>query len=294
MNSEKISSVASELNTFQNKKYLQGTRQFLQSNSMIAKLAFLILVVFVFVILLRIGSYILASIFSYSSDPVLLNGTMKANQLVVVAQDPNTSGSIPILRSKNQRDGLEFTWSVWLWVDEPPLSTSSSASTNQYKHVFSKGSDQADAQGIMTPNNGPGLYIGPNYRELMFIMSTFENPKEEIIIGDIPIRKWINVIIRCDQHKLDIFINGMMTRSHILKGVPKQNYDNVYIGLNGGFAGDISTLQYFAYALGTNKIQTIVDAGPNLTMLDKDLRETKPYYLSFRWFFPEQNREVQF
>ena len=48
MNSEKISSVASELNTFQNKKYLQGTRQFLQSNSMIAKLAFLILVVFVF------------------------------------------------------------------------------------------------------------------------------------------------------------------------------------------------------------------------------------------------------
>lgn len=288
----KISSGAPAYDPYQSKNYLQGTRAFLQSNSMVAKFAFLILVVFVFIILLRIGSSILSNIFSYSSDPVLLNGTMNANQLVVVTQDPNTSGSIPILRSKNQQDGLEFTWSVWLWVDEPPLSNT--GSSNQYKHVFSKGSDQADGQGIMTPNNAPGLYIGPNYRELVFIMSTFDNPKEEIIIGDIPIRKWINVMIRCEQHKLDIFINGMMTRSHILKGVPKQNYDNVYIGLNGGFSGQISKLQYFAYALGTNKIQSIVDAGPNLTILDSDLTKTKPYYLSFRWFFPQQSSEVQF
>lgn len=290
----KISSGATAYDPYQSRNYLQGTRAFLQSNSMVAKLAFLILVVFVFIILLRIGSSILGSIFSYSSDPVLLDGTMNANQLVVVTQDPNTSGSIPILRSKNQRDGLEFTWSVWLWIDEPPLSNNPGGSTSQYKHVFSKGSDQANGQGIMTPNNAPGLYIGPNYRELVFIMSTFDNPKEEIIIGDIPIRKWINVIIRCEQHKLDIFINGMMTRSHILKGVPKQNYDNVYIGLNGGFAGQISKLQYFAYALGTNKIQSIVDAGPNLKILDSDLTQTKPYYLSFRWFFPEQSSEVQF
>ena len=289
-----ISSRPSGFNPYQSKKYLQGTREFLQSNSMVAKLAFLILVVFIFIILLRIGSSILGNIFSYSSDPMLLNGTMNANQLVVVAQDPNTSGAIPILRSKNQRDGLEFTWSVWVWVDEPPLSNDPTASGNQYRHVFSKGSDHADQQGIMTPNNAPGLYIGPNYRELIFIMSTFDNPKEEVIIGDIPIRKWVNVIIRCEQHKLDIFINGMMTRSHILKGVPKQNYDNVYVGLNGGFSGQVSSLQYFAYALGTNKIQSIVDAGPNLTILDSDLTKTKPYYLSFRWFFPEQTSEVQF
>jgi len=294
MDSGKISSGASGFDTFQNKKYLQGTREFLSSNSIIAKLGFLILVVFVFIILLRVGSTILNSIFSYSIDPVLLNGTMKADQLVVVAQDPNTSGSIPILRSKNQRDGLEFSWSVWLWVDEPPLQNNGTGFNNHHKHIFSKGSDQPDSQGIMTPNNGPGLYLGPNYRELIFIMSTFENPKEEIIIGDIPIRKWINVIIRCDQHKLDIFINGMLTRSHILKGVPKQNYDDVFIGLNGGFKGNVSTLQYFAYALGTNKIQSIINAGPNLTTLDKDMTDTKPRYLSFRWFFPQQTGEAQF
>lgn len=294
MSSGKISSGASGFDPYQNKRYLQGTRDFLVSNSIIAKLAFLILVVFIFIILLRVGSSLLTYFFSYSSDPVILKGTMKANQLVVVAQDPNNTNSIPILRSKNQGDGLEFSWSVWVWVDEPPLSNNSSSVPNQHKHVFSKGSDQPDSRGILGPNNGPGLYIGPNYRELVVVMSTFDNPNEEIIIGDIPIRKWVNVIIRCNQHKLDVFINGMLTRSHILKGVPKQNYDNVYVGLNGGFAGEVSTLQYFATALGTNKIQSIVDAGPDLTILDKDLTDTKPYYLSFRWFFPQQSSEVQF
>ena len=125
-------------------------------------------------------------------------------------------------------------------------------------------------------------------------MNTFDMMKEEIVISDIPIQKWFNVIIRCDQHKLDIFINGMLTRRHILKGVPKQNYENVYVALNGGFSGNLSLLQYFAYDIGTTKIQEIVNAGPDLTELDKDITDVKPYYLSFRWFFPEQTSEVNF
>ena len=290
----KISSGASEFNPYENNNYLKGPKEFLNHNSIIAKFAFLLLVVFIFFILLRIGAELLEYLFSFSKNPVLLKGTMRADQLVVVAQDPNTAGSIPILRSRNQRDGLEFTWSVWVWVDEPPLSNNPAATANQYHHVFSKGSDQTGADGILTPNNGPGLYIGPNYRELVVVMSTFDNPQEKIIIGDIPIRKWVNVIIRCDQHKFDVFINGVLTRSHILKGVPKQNYDNVYIGLNGGFSGEVSTLRYFAHVLGTNEIQNIVDSGPDLTTLDKDLTDTKPRYLSFRWFFPKRIAEVQF
>ena len=217
-----------------------------------------------------------------------------AEKLVVVAQNPNTPGAMPILRSNNERDGLEFTWSVWLWVKNPPLSSSVAAKPNQYKHVFSKGNDNISADGLATPNNAPGLYIGPNYRELVVVMNTFDNPKEEIVIGDLPIEKWVNVIIRCDQHKLDVFINGMLTRRHVMKGVPKQNYDNVYVALNGGFSGRISSLQYFAYDIGTTEIKSIVDNGPDLTEIDPDLTKTMPYYLSFRWFFPEQSSEVNF
>lgn len=294
MSGAKISLGASEFNPYENNNYLKGPKEFLNHQSIIAKFTFLLLVVFVFFILLRIGAELLEYLSSFSKSPTLLKGTMRADQLVVVAQDPNTAGSIPILRSRNQRDGLEFTWSVWIWVDQPTLSNNQTSTTNQYHHVFSKGSDQVGSDGILTPNNGPGLYIGPNYRELVVVMSTFENPQEKIIIGDIPIRKWVNVIIRCDQRTFDVFINGVLTRSHILKGIPKQNYDNVYIGLNGGFNGHVSSLKYFAYLLGTNDIQSMIDSGPDLTKLDKDLTDTKPRYLSFRWFFPKRIAEVEF
>jgi len=279
---------------FSNEKLVSGSKEFLESNSFVSKLAFLLLVILIFVILLRLGITALTYFFSFSKDPVLIDGMIDSEQLLVIAQNPNTPGAKPILRSQNERDGLEFTWSVWVWIKNPPLSSNPAAKPNQYKHVFNKGNDTVGADGLVTPNNGPGLYIGPNYRELVVIMNTFDNLKEEIVIGDIPIEKWINVIIRCDQHKLDLYINGTLARSHILKGVPKQNYDNVYAALNGGFSGYTSSLQYFARAINIKDINNIVSKGPNLKMKSKSLKDSIPYYLSFRWFFPKQSNNISF
>jgi hypothetical protein len=289
----KISSGTSELQQFGNKKFVSGSSDFLKSNSIIAKLAFLLLVVFVFIILLRLGISVLTRVFSHSTSPILIPGTIDAEKLVVVAQNPGTPGAIPVLRSTDQRDGLEFTWSIWVWIKQPTLANDPTARPNMYRHVFSKGSNTPNSQGILSPNNGPGLYISPNSRELEVIMSTFDNPVEKISIGDIPIEKWVNVIIRCNQLQLDVFINGMLTRSHTLSSVPRQNYDDVFVGMNGGFAGEVSLLQYFATNIGTNQIQRIVDKGPDLTQLGQDFTKTKPRYLSFRWFFPYNSGVMQ-
>ena len=283
----KVSYGADNFNDYGSNKYLQGTKEFLQSNSIIAKLAFLILIIFIFIILLRLGISVLSYIFSHSDNPILIDGMVDGENLIVKRQNPNLSDSIPILRSKNERNGLEFTWSNWLWIRNPPLN-SNSMRNNQYKHVFNKGNDIIDEKGIANPNNAPGLYISPDYRELLVVMNTFENIREQISISDLPIEKWINVIIRVDQKQLDVFINGTMTRSKTLSSLPRQNYDNVYIGMNGGFMGNISSLRYFSTAIGTNKIQNIVEEGPNLTPIQTSITQSLPYYLSFRWFYPQQ------
>ena len=116
-------------------------------------------------------------------------------------------------------------------------------------------------------------------------MNTFNDINEEIKITDLPLNKWVNVIIRVDNRKLDVYINGRLTKRHILSGVPKQNYGDVYVAMNGGFSGYISNLHYFNSALDTSHIQSIVDKGPNLKMKSTDLTKTKPRYLSMRWFF---------
>ena len=211
-----------------------------------------------------------------------------AKQMMKIPQDPNVTGAIPIMRSKNDKDGLVFTWSVWIFIDDLQYRQ------NEYRHIFHKGNDDVNVTtvpiGMNQPNNAPGLYIAPGTNNLIVIMNTFDKINEEIVIEDIPLNKWINVIIRVDeQHKLDAYINGTLVKRHILASVPKQNYGDVYVSLNGGFSGYTSALRYFNTALGTNQIQSIVDAGPNLRMIGSDMKNSMPRYLSLRWFFSGAN-----
>jgi hypothetical protein len=119
-------------------------------------------------------------------------------------------------------------------------------------------------------------------------MNTFNVINEEIIIPDIPLNKWVNVIIRCQDTVLDVYINGTITRSLQLQGVPKQNYGDVFVAMNGGFEGYISNLWYYNYALGTAAIQNLNKKGPNKTMVDSNgsgMNDGTLNYLSLNWFF---------
>jgi hypothetical protein len=136
------------------------------------------------------------------------------------------------------------------------------------------------------PNNAPGLYIAPNTNAFVIVMNTYDKINEEITIPNITLNKWINVIIRCQNKTLDVYINGTIARSAELSGVPKQNYGDIFIGMNGGFSGYVSNLWYFDHALGTSAIQDIVRVGPNTKMTGSNAMNMKnPNYLSLRWFF---------
>jgi hypothetical protein len=83
-----------------------------------------------------------------------------------------------------------------------------------------------------------------------------------------------------------VYINGTITKSHILHGVPKQNYGDVFIAPNGGFSGNISNLKYYNYAVGTTEISKIMNKGPNTKFIGSDSLNIKNNnYLSLRWFF---------
>lgn len=276
------------IKNFSSNKYVDGTKEFLASNSVVAKFAFLLLVLVVFVLALRLGTSILAWIFSPTKNPILINGMIDSKHMLRIPQNPSSSGSIPIIRSSNSSEGLEFTWSVWMFIDDLTYRQ------NEYKHVFHKGNDNVNITnppiGMNQPNNGPGLYIAPSTNNLVVVMNTFNKINEEIVIENIPINKWINVIIRVSyQNRLDVYINGRLARRHMLSSVPKQNYGDVFVSLNGGFSGSTSGLRYFSKAIGTNEIQSIVDNGPNMKVIGTDMTQSKPRYLSLRWFFTGSN-----
>ena len=276
----------STFNQFSSNKYVSATQEFLSSNSLVAQVAFLLLVLFVFVILLRLGISLLGYFLAPSGSPKLIDGMIDAKQLIVIPQDPSQEGSVTINRSANANEGIEFTWSVWIYIDDLTYNS------GRYRCVFYKGNDYAknpnnqDAQGLNFPNNAPGLYLAPNSNSLIVIMNTFNVINEEIQINDIPLNKWVNVIIRCQNNVLDLYINGTIIKSHHLHGVPKQNYGDVYVAPNGGFSGYISNLWYYNYALGTAEITKIANQGANTSLRGSNgLNLKKPDYLSLRWFF---------
>jgi hypothetical protein len=264
-----------------------ATKEFFESNSLVAKVAFLLLVLFVFLLLLRLGISILGYFFKSTGSAKLIDGMVDAKQLIVIPQDPSSNGSITVNRSVNANEGIEFTWSVWIYIDDLTYNSGT------YRCVFYKGNDYAtdpnnpDNQGLNFPNNAPGLYIAPNTNTLVIMMNTFNVINEEIQVNDIPLNKWVNVIVRCQHNTLDVYINGTIIKSHHLHGVPKQNYGDVYVATNGGFSGYISNLWYYDYGLGINEISNIYTKGANTNMVSSSsgLQLKKQDYLSLRWFF---------
>jgi len=280
----------SAFNGFSTNKSTSGIKNFFESNSLVSKFAFLLLVIFIFILLLRLGIILITKTFiTTSGSPHLINGMIDAQQqTLAITQNPNVNGSTTIYRSINASDGIEFTWSVWIFINELQYNA------GQYKHIFHKGNfpngspgaGNTVADGLIYPNNAPGLYIAPNTNELLLIMNTFNNVNEEVTIPDIPLNKWISVIIRCQNTILDVYVNGTISRSLELSGVPKQNYGDVYVALNGGFDGYISNLWYYDYALGTAAIQRLVQSGASTsTANNSTLNLTKPDYFSLKWYF---------
>jgi hypothetical protein len=246
------------------------------------KFIVIILALIVFTICLIVGVNIVGYLFSPSSSPYLISGLVPGNVPLVIKQDPSLNGSIPIQRSNNESDGIEFSWSIWLNITDL-------GKTKQYQHIFHKGDNAiqttGDRTGMNFPNNAPGLYISPQTNELVVIMNTFTTINEEVRIPNIPMNKWMHIVIRVENNKLDVYLNGSLAKRHILGNVVKQNYGNVNVALNGGFQGYISDLRYFDHSLSPGEINNIVYAGPNISLRNQtNVLNSNPPYLSLQWY----------
>lgn len=269
-------------NQFSIENVKMGTKEFLESNSMIARLSFILLLLLGFIVLLRIGVNLLTWYYSPGKNVHFIDGMQAANQQRRFIQDPSVDGSKTIIRSNNEDQGIEFTWSVWVFIEDI------AAGAGKYRHVFHKGDSpvKAGEDGIIYPNNGPGLYLAPNTNNMYVIMSTYNDYKEEVMVPGIPLQKWVNIIIRVKNKTMDIYVNGVITQSILLNGVPKQNFGDVWMCSNGGFDGYVSNLWYYAEAIGVSKIAEINRRGPNRKMLGQSgMEDKKRDFLSLRWYF---------
>lgn len=264
---------------------------FLDSNTLIAKFGFLIIIIVLFVFALRIGIQLIGYFAEPSRDPWLVNGQISGDTAVIISQDPARSKNI-IYRSNNQPTGMEFTWSVWLLYKGFPQS-----GNTKYAPIFVKGDASAPSQSeFYSVNNGPGLYFGnANTNNTLYVLmdtvnsASTTNVTERIEINNIPIHKYFHLAVRCQNKYVDVYINGSIVSRKNLVNVPKQNYYDVHVCENGGFQGNLSNLRYYSRALSVVELNSIVSAGPNLNAFagagNGDINGGIGYsYLSSLWY----------
>jgi hypothetical protein len=284
-----ISNTFSDFSNFNMKAPLE----FLQSNTIIAKFSVLILVIIGFVFLLYLGISLLQYLASPPSNPYVIHGMIDGGTQKNINQDPNATGSVYIERSNNQLNGIEYTWSVWLYVSK--INTSQSIGT--YSHIFNKGDTiHWDTDGISLMNNGPGLYLSNADNSLLVVCDTVNYTtgnrnvdSAKIDIPNIPMNKWFHIGIRMKNTVLDVYMNGIIANRKVLPYLPKLNYGTVNIcngnGITNGFQGSLSNLRYFNTALNVFDINSIVAAGPSLKSLDSPSSSNSGYnYLSNMWY----------
>ena len=286
-------SLNSAVSDFSSKSVVDASSEFLESNSIVAKFAFIIVALIGFMLLFRLGAIILGYFFMPSSSPYLIKGMISGSEGKVLKQDPKTE--FPIIKfSENAETGVEFTYSVW-------LNLTGESVTDKYKNVFNKGSAStvSDA-GVPDGTNAPGLYVktgSDKTNSALVIMDTMESDGsisavsgtkyKSIEIKNLPNNKWVNIMIRIQNRILDVYVNGVLTGRKDLEFIPRQNYSSVNICQSGGFSGKLSNLRYFDTALNVFQINQIVASGPD-TSTSKDSVSIDPsgfyYYLASQFY----------
>lgn len=286
---DNFKSSMSEFSDKSSQSFSDASKEFLDSNSLLAKFSFIILVVIIFMVLLKVFMSILAFYLLPASNPYIVHGSLGGNDRVVVPQDPAKDNSVQISKSNDRSRGVEFTWGVWLFLSE------SSETIDKYKNVFVKGDENFD--GSFNITNGPGLYVmskkdatnkTSNYEIQVRMDVIRDNEPSIIVIDDIPIQKWIHVAIRLQNTVLDVYVNGTLAKRENMTSAPKQNFNDVVIGANGGFPGKLSNLRYYAHALNVFEINNIVMFGPNITpsvlSIDAKGKSGSYSFLSNLWY----------
>lgn len=277
--------ISSTVQDFSSKDLVGSSNEFLQTNTLIAKFVFLVLVLIVFLILMNLGIHLINYFLQPTKSPYIIKGIQSGSESKQISQDPQKPDSITIFRSNNEVSGMEYTWSTWLNIDEVEVST------KKY-HVFSKGLNKplSDSTYAIAGSNAPGVYLiqdktgaGPSKCKMHILMDDVTGAATTIEILDIPFKKWIHVAIRLENQILDVYINGTLKKRASFPNVPKQNYGDIWVCENSGFKGKISDLRYFDRALNVFQLMNITMAGPNMKP-SLDVVDTSSDYLSNKWF----------
>lgn len=184
-------------------------------------------------IILIIITFILLKKYVFKSQ-IALSDKLAANVLTTI-----NASSIPSGVTYN------FTYSIWVYIDD---------------WSYNYGSEKV----IFTKGDSPKVSLGANENDLNVSMK-LDGGDNTFMCGlpNVPLQRWTNIIITLNGRSMDLYLNGKLTRTCLLKDVPSIDAtSNLLLTPNGGFSGYTTNFKYWADTINPQQAWNIYKSGP--------------------------------
>jgi len=212
--------------------------------------------VVVVVVVIGIAYYLLRNLPNPSSSITVHNPIQDGRK------ELNSTMAIP--KSVNQREGLTFSYTCWVKIDDFAYRYGSQ------RVIFTKGPTDLSSM-------CPALLVDGNTNSLLVKLDTY-GATEVIPISNIPAKKWLHIAIAVDQDSIDVYVNGTLHTHHTLAQLPRQNDSTVNTGTAGGFDGKIASLQYYSYFMSPSQVKASMSSVPSPDPTEQGVGPLPPYF----------------
>jgi len=191
-------------------------------------------------------------------------------------QSGQTSSTIPsssLATNGSSVPSSNFAYSVWIYVNDWNYRY------GEPKVIFGRmGAQSAPGSGSVPGVSGmdpcPAVVLDAIENNLSISLGCYPGINQQPTtpggntvvhtcnIANIPIQKWVNIIVSVYGRSMDVYIDGKLVRTCLLPGVANvNNNSNVYVTPSGGFDGYTAKLQYYPNALNPQQAWNIYSQG---------------------------------
>jgi hypothetical protein len=219
----------------------------------------IVITIVVIVLILMLLRYIF-------SDPYTL-------QNVQNGQTTSTISASSLATNGSNTPSSNFCYSIWFYVNDWNYRY------GEPKVIFGRmGAQSSQGSGSVQGVNGldpcPAVVLGAVENNIAISLGCYPGIDQEpttpggntvvhtCSVANVPIQKWVNLIMSVYGRTMDIYIDGKLVRTCLLPGVASINSNaNVYVTPSGGFDGWTAKLQYYPNSINPQQAWNIYSQG---------------------------------
>ena len=194
-------------------------------------------------------------------------------QNIQSGQTGSTIAATSLATNGSNVPASNFAYSIWFYVNnwnyrygEPKVIFGRMGSTST--------AGSGSISGVSGTDPCPAVVLDPTENNVSVSLGCFPGADQEpttpggntvvhtCSVANVPIQKWVNLIVSVYGRSMDIYIDGKLVRTCLLPGVASiNNSSNVYVTPSGGFDGWTAKFQYYPDSLNPQQAWNIYTQG---------------------------------